>query len=168
MVRSAVADDRLLLYFNNVAKQNTYSVGLILGQVILTSLSTPYVQCPNLIVVIGKRLRHTLCQNAPGSLSGRQRRPQSGAPYKKHQRHRRRLGGGPCAASHQNAAGRHARFRGVFRGTRRRPQLCLPQNPGDFEPRTQAPRRTEVPVWESPQQRGTRPVLLRDDTTVQL
>jgi hypothetical protein len=32
MVRSAVADDRLLLYFNNVAKQNTYSVGLILGQ----------------------------------------------------------------------------------------------------------------------------------------
>ncbi|RZC42657.1 odr-4 -like protein [Asbolus verrucosus] len=32
MVRSAVADDRLISYFNNVAKQNTYSVGLILGQ----------------------------------------------------------------------------------------------------------------------------------------
>ncbi|XP_044267144.1 protein odr-4 homolog [Tribolium madens] len=32
MVRSAVVDDRLSSYFHNVAKQNNYSIGLILGQ----------------------------------------------------------------------------------------------------------------------------------------
>ena len=144
MVRSAVSDDRLLSYLHTIAKQNPYTVGLILGQVILTSLSSTYAHSPLLTVIVWKRLRHTLRQNTPYSVSGCQR-PTS---FDSNQRHRRGMGGGPCPASHPYPPWRNVRPGHIYRVAWGRPEPVFAQNQRDLELCSQAPGVPEIPIWQ--------------------